>query len=122
MIGKLTITSSYGAIYVFTAEQFPTVIRNVGLGASSTFARIGGVIAPYVIHLVIYDFNFLIILNIFIPIMLLQSEIWMPLPFVIFGSCVLFGGVMSLLLPETLNKKLPESIQDGELFGMYVNI
>ncbi|XP_076242399.1 organic cation transporter isoform X1 [Calliopsis andreniformis] len=97
MIGKLTITSSYGAIYVFTAEQFPTVIRNVGLGASSTFARIGGVIAPYVIHL---------------------SEIWMPLPFVIFGSCVLFGGVMSLLLPETLNKKLPETIQDGELFGM----
>ncbi|XP_078050934.1 organic cation transporter [Augochlora pura] len=96
MIGKLTITSSYGAIYVFTAEQFPTVIRNVGLGACSTFARIGGVIAPYVIHL---------------------SEIWMPLPFVIFGSCVLTGGVMSLLLPETLNKKLPETIQDGELFG-----
>lgn len=60
MIGKLTITSSYGAIYVFTAEQFPTVIRNVGLGASSTFARIGGVIAPHVIHLVIHYFNFLI--------------------------------------------------------------
>ncbi|XP_043521030.1 organic cation transporter protein-like isoform X2 [Frieseomelitta varia] len=98
MIGKLTITSSYGAIYVFTAEQFPTVIRNVGLGASSTFARIGGVIAPHVIHL---------------------SEIWMPLPFVIFGACVLFGGAMSLLLPETLNKKLPETIQDGELFGKY---
>lgn len=96
MIGKLAITSSYGAIYVFTAEQFPTVIRNVGLGASSTFARIGGVIAPYVNHL---------------------SEIWMPLPLVIFGSCALFGGSLSLLLPETLNKKLPESIQDGELFG-----
>ncbi|XP_050466688.1 organic cation transporter protein [Cataglyphis hispanica] len=96
MIGKLAITSSYGAIYVFTAEQFPTVIRNVGLGASSTFARIGGVIAPYVNHL---------------------SEIWIPLPLVIFGSCAFFGGLMSLLLPETLNKKLPESIQDGELFG-----
>ncbi|KAL2741352.1 organic cation transporter protein-like isoform X1 [Vespula maculifrons] len=100
MIGKLAITSSYGAIYVFTAEQFPTVIRNVGLGASSTFARIGGVIAPYVNHL---------------------SEIWVPLPLVIFGSCALFGGIMSLLLPETLNKKLPESIQDGELFGKKIS-
>lgn len=60
MIGKLAITSSYGAIYVFTAEQFPTVIRNVGLGASSTFARIGGVIAPYVNHLVCYiSYSFL---------------------------------------------------------------
>jgi len=58
MIGKLAITSSYGAIYVFTAEQFPTVIRNVGLGASSTFARIGGVIAPYVNHLVCYHVLF----------------------------------------------------------------
>ncbi|GAB1868195.1 Organic cation transporter protein [Camponotus japonicus] len=96
MIGKLAITSSYGAIYVFTAEQFPTVIRNVGLGASSTFARVGGVIAPYINHL---------------------SELWTPLPLVIFGSCALLGGLMSLLLPETLNKKLPETIQDGELFG-----
>ncbi|XP_012284972.1 organic cation transporter protein isoform X2 [Orussus abietinus] len=96
MLAKLAITSSYGAIYVFTAEQFPTVIRNVGLGACSTFARIGGVIAPYVNYL---------------------SKIWMPMPLVIFGACAFVGGFLSLQLPETLNKKLPETIQDGERFG-----
>lgn len=63
MIGKLAITSSYGAIYIITAEQFPTVIRNVGLGASSTFARIGGVIAPYVNHLVCYIYHALFSLS-----------------------------------------------------------
>ena len=52
MAAKLAITSSYGAIYIFTAEQFPTAVRNVGLGACSTFARFGGVIAPYINHLV----------------------------------------------------------------------
>ncbi|XP_028981769.1 organic cation transporter protein isoform X2 [Diachasma alloeum] len=96
MVGKLAITSSYGAIYIFTAEQFPTVVRNVGLGACSTFARIGGVIAPYINHLAL---------------------IWTPFPLVIFGTSALLGGVASMMLPETLNKKLPETIRDGELFG-----
>ncbi|XP_052123042.1 organic cation transporter protein isoform X2 [Frankliniella occidentalis] len=96
MIGKMTITASYGTIYIFTAEQFPTVIRNVGLGAASTSARVGGVLAPY--------FNLL-------------ADYWRPLPLVIFGTLALSAGSLALLLPETLNKKLPETIQDGEEFG-----
>ncbi|KAK3931402.1 Organic cation transporter protein [Frankliniella fusca] len=96
MVGKMTITASYGTIYIFTAEQFPTVIRNVGLGAASTSARVGGVLAPY--------FNLL-------------ADYWRPLPLVIFGTLALSAGSLALLLPETLNKKLPETIQDGERFG-----
>lgn len=48
MLGKLAITSSYGTVYVFSTEQFPTVIRNAGLGACSMSARIGGILAPYI--------------------------------------------------------------------------
>jgi len=47
MIGKMAITSSYGTVYIFSAEQFPTVVRNIGIGAASTSARIGGILAPY---------------------------------------------------------------------------
>lgn len=96
MLGKLAITSSYGTVYILTAEQFPTVIRNVGLGAASTFARVGGILAPYV--------------NI-------MAEIWTPLPLIVFGVMALGSGISALILPETLNKKLPESIEDGEQFG-----
>ncbi|KAG8232378.1 hypothetical protein J437_LFUL012778 [Ladona fulva] len=96
MFGKLAITAAYGAIYVFSAEQFPTVIRNVGIGASSMSARIGGILAPFI--------NLL-------------AEQWKPLPYLIFGAAALTGGLMILLLPETLNKRLPETIEDGENFG-----
>uniref|UniRef100_A0A1B6LD98 Major facilitator superfamily (MFS) profile domain-containing protein n=1 Tax=Graphocephala atropunctata TaxID=36148 RepID=A0A1B6LD98_9HEMI len=96
MMGKLAITASYGTIYLFSAEQFPTVIRNVGVGASSMFARFGSILAPYI--------------NI-------TAEIWQPMPLLIFGVCALVSGIISLILPETLNRKLPESIEEGERFG-----
>lgn len=97
MIGKLAITASYGTIYIFSAEQFPTVIRNVGIGASSTCARVGGILAPYI--------NLL-------------AEYWQPLPLLIFGGLAFAGGLMALLLPETMNKTLPDTIQEGESFGL----
>jgi hypothetical protein len=37
----------------------------------------------------------------------------------VIGVLAFSGGMMSLLLPETLNKKLPETIEDGEQFGRY---
>lgn len=96
MLGKMAITASYGTVYIFTTEQFPTPVRNVGLGASSMMARIGGILAPYI--------NVL-------------ADLWRPLPLVVFGLLSFISGLLSLYLPETLNKKLPETIEEGERFG-----
>ncbi|CAO1434485.1 unnamed protein product [Diamesa serratosioi] len=97
-IGKMGITASYGTIYVFSAEQFPTVIRNVALGAASMSARVGGILAPLLIHSRLTEkFNFL--------------------PPLVFGIAVLIGGILSTLLPETNNMPLLDTIEDGERFG-----
>jgi OCT family organic cation transporter-like MFS transporter 4/5 len=47
-----------------------------------------------------------------------QGDQWRPLPLLIYGALALCGGLLSLLLPETLNKKLPDTIEEGEMFGL----
>ncbi|XP_046740243.1 organic cation transporter protein-like [Diprion similis] len=95
MIGKLSSAASYTTLYVFTSEQYPTTIRNVGVGACSAVARIAGVVTPQINNL---------------------SEISVTLPLVIFGCGSLMAGLLLLLLPETANKKLPETIEELENF------
>ncbi|XP_072034966.1 solute carrier family 22 member 15-like [Amphiura filiformis] len=90
-IGKFSISTTFAMIYVYAPELFPTDMRNVGLGACSFFARIGGIIAPFVLHL---------------------SKFSDYLPLNIFGIVTIVAGTLSLFLPETRNKPLPESIQD----------
>lgn len=61
MIGKLGSAAAFAIIYVFSAELYPTVVRNTGMGASSCCARVGGMIAPYVadsVNITILFFQF----------------------------------------------------------------
>ena len=37
---------AFCAIFVYTTEAFPTVVRNFGLGACNVFTRIAGAITP----------------------------------------------------------------------------
>ncbi|ROT85873.1 organic cation transporter protein [Penaeus vannamei] len=67
-----------------------------GRGGVVHVARIGGALAPFV--------NLL-------------ADQWQPLPLIIFGAMAFAAGTLSLLLPETLNRRLPETIEDGENFG-----
>lgn len=48
---------SFTTVYLFSGELFPTVIRNIGVGASSMFARVGSILAPFVVSLVSLDIH-----------------------------------------------------------------
>ncbi|XP_067674872.1 organic cation transporter protein-like [Haliotis asinina] len=105
MIGKLGASAAFAIIYVFSAELFPTIVRNSGMGASSTFARVGGVISPFVADLGL----------------LVGGNLKTALPLVVFGAVTVGAGLLSLILPETLNRKLPENIEDAKMFGRTSN-
>ncbi|XP_066270949.1 organic cation transporter protein-like [Branchiostoma lanceolatum] len=96
MTGKFCITATFGIVYVFSAEIFPTVVRQIGIGMASTSSRVGGIVAPFV--------NLL-------------DSYWAPLPYVIFGGTSIIAGLLTLLLPETNKKQLPSTLEEGENFG-----
>ncbi|XP_021943045.1 solute carrier family 22 member 15 isoform X2 [Folsomia candida] len=91
LVGKLCIAASFAIIYIHSAELFPTVIRNSGLGLCSLFARVGGIVAPFIS---------------------LADSVETSLQFTIFGILSLSSGLLNLLLEETLNRTLPETLDD----------
>nr|XP_039251339.1 organic cation transporter protein-like [Styela clava] len=96
MFGKFSIAAAFGTVYIYAAEIYPTPIRNLGLGVCSSWARIGGILSPFIAML---------------------DEYAKPLPYVVFGLMSIFGGFLALLLPEVIGIKLPETLEEGEAFG-----
>lgn len=96
MMGKLFIAGSFAVIYNYSAELFPTVVRNSAMGLGSMSARLSGALTPLITLLDSFD-----------P----------KIPAVIFGIITLVSGFWVMFLPETMNQPMPQSIADGELFG-----
>lgn len=90
---QVGITASFGIIYVYTAELYPTPLRSASMGACSMMARFGAMVAP------------------FAPLLSVYSA---PLPLLLFGSISLLASILSLLLPETVGTALPDNVLQAE--------
>ncbi|XP_016328667.1 solute carrier family 22 member 13b [Sinocyclocheilus anshuiensis] len=87
VIGKFSLAASFTIVYVYTAELYPTVVRQNGVGLNSMCARVAGILAPLIGLLDVYH-----------P----------AIPMVIYGSLPFVGGPLTFLLPETLNTDLQD--------------
>lgn len=57
---------AWGALYTYTPEQYPTVIRGTGAGMAASFGRIGGILGPLLVgYLVATDTSISLIFTIF---------------------------------------------------------
>uniref|UniRef100_A0A8C7P2V3 Major facilitator superfamily (MFS) profile domain-containing protein n=1 Tax=Oncorhynchus mykiss TaxID=8022 RepID=A0A8C7P2V3_ONCMY len=89
MIGKTGVTGAFGFLYLYGTELFPTVVRNMALGATSMASRVGSTVSPYIAYMGTYN---------------------KILPYILMGGTTVIAGVLSLLLPETKGEQLPEFI------------
>ncbi|XP_009098660.3 solute carrier family 22 member 4-like isoform X1 [Serinus canaria] len=90
MLGKFGITAAFSMLYVYDVELYPTLVRNMAVGATSTASRLGSIIAPYFVYLGAYD-RFL--------------------PYILMGSLTVLIGILTLFLPESFGNPLPESFE-----------
>ncbi|OWR52572.1 organic cation transporter [Danaus plexippus plexippus] len=95
-IGVVASFIVFVVVYLYCTELFPTVVRNAAIGFSSMMARIGSMIAPFVIDL-------------------RDTAVWLP-P-IIFAIFPLAAAMVSFLLPETKGHELMTTIEEGERFG-----
>lgn len=51
MVGKFGVAAFISVLYAYTAELYPTVLRNVGFGLCCSVARLGSITSPYVLYL-----------------------------------------------------------------------
>ncbi|KAM6922183.1 solute carrier family 22 member 7-like [Lycodopsis pacificus] len=93
ILGKGLSEASFTTVFLYTTELYPTVVRQNGMGYTNFMCRLGMLVAPLI---------------------LLLEDVWTALPQVILGSVAITSGLVALLLPETLNVRLPETIDDVE--------
>ena len=53
LIMSFALLGTWGALYAFTPELYPTGLRASGMGAAGAMARLGGLLAPSALALVI---------------------------------------------------------------------
>ncbi|XP_017084688.2 organic cation transporter-like protein [Drosophila eugracilis] len=95
-LGRFGATVSYDAEIQYAAEIIPTSVRGQAVSNIHVVGLASSSLAFYVIYL---------------------AQYYKPLPSIFISCLMFFGAGLCLSLPETLNKKLPETLADGEKFA-----
>lgn len=96
ILGRFSVNISYNIGLQYAAELLPTVVRAQGVAFIHIMGYVASIVAPFVVYL---------------------ANISPSLPLIVLGIMGIFGGLLSLLLPETLGHDLPQTLADGEEFG-----
>ena len=92
ILGKFSVAASFGIIWSYTSELFPTMVRSTAISVCSMMARLGGIFTPFLLNLYVWN-NYA--------------------PGVIFGVLAFVVGLVSINLPETAGSPMVMSIEDA---------
>ncbi|MFC3527429.1 MFS transporter [Paracoccus mangrovi] len=72
LLMSFALLGTWGALYAFTPELYPTGLRGTGMGTASAVARVGGLLAPSLLGLVVAR-GFGLAIGVFAALLLLAA-------------------------------------------------
>merc|ERR1719225_1184804 len=93
LIGNFSTTLCFAILYMYTGELMPTTVRAAGVGSSSLVSKVGGTLSTTVAAL---------------------ADIHPAIPTIIFAAMAITSGGITIFVPETKGKKMPETFDDIE--------
>ena len=91
ILGKFGASASFAICYLYMAELFPTQIRSTAVGLGATASKIGGLAAPFIAGLQTFESY---------------------IPLIVFGASSVIGGILAVVLPESVGAPLPQSLAE----------
>uniref|UniRef100_A0A8C3G3J6 Major facilitator superfamily (MFS) profile domain-containing protein n=1 Tax=Cyclopterus lumpus TaxID=8103 RepID=A0A8C3G3J6_CYCLU len=92
MVGKFAMTAGTSLNFAYTAELYPTVLRNTATGTCSAFSRVGSSLCTMASS----------------PF---TGAYFKFLPYIVMGTLAVVSAFAVLFLPESLGRPLPQTIQ-----------
>lgn len=96
IVGRFFVNMAYSIGMQYAAELLPTVVRAQGVAFIHLMGYVATIIAPFIVYL---------------------GNISLDIPLILLGLIGIAGGSLCLFLPETMDKTLPQTLNDGEAFG-----
>ncbi|KAJ6636238.1 Organic cation transporter 1, partial [Pseudolycoriella hygida] len=96
LLGKFAVALSYTILNLYTIELFPTNLRQSMFNICTVFAGCGNIIAP---------------------LLPLTRKILPSFPLILFAGTSFSSALLMLLLPETKNKPMPDTIDEAIHIG-----
>ena len=117
LFGKFFASACFAIVYVYTAELFPTVIRNTAIGSCSSIARLGGVCAIILNNVGGKDKIFFARFSGNCSVKLTLPSYLGEIVFIAMGAVAIIAGCLATLFPETVGLPLPDSMEDAKNIG-----
>jgi hypothetical protein len=95
IIAQVSLTALFNIELIISNEMYPTVLKAVGLGYNTAFAKVGSIIAPWAVEVINIDSDM-----------------------VVFSALSVFGIMISFFLKDTYGKymknQVPEESEEGK--------